>query len=61
MNPRTADDGIAEVIVLGNASTIAQEVEIGSHRLIADEPPTPGGTASGPTPYDFLLAALGSC
>lgn len=49
------------MIVRGNASGVAQKVEIGSHHLVADEPESLGGTASGPTPYDLLLAALGSC
>ncbi|MBR9985765.1 MAG: OsmC family protein [Desulfosarcina sp.] len=29
--------------------------------LIADEPKTVGGAASGPAPYGFLLAGLGAC
>jgi putative redox protein len=52
---------MAEVIVRGAASGFAQVVVAGSHRLTADEPLESGGTDTGPTPYDLLLAALGSC
>jgi putative redox protein len=49
-----------DVVVRGVAVGFAQEVLIGPHRLAADEPAAVGGTDTGPTPYDFLLAALGS-
>lgn len=51
----------AHVIVHGTAAGFAQEVKIDSHELYADEPISYGGTDTGPTPYDLLLAALGSC
>ena len=38
-----------------------QVVEAGRHRLLADEPVSYGGLDSGPSPYDFLSAALGAC
>ncbi|HZL31504.1 MAG TPA: alpha/beta fold hydrolase [Pseudolabrys sp.] len=38
-----------------------QEILTGGHRLLADEPEKLGGLNSGPGPYDFLLAGLGTC
>jgi putative redox protein len=49
------------VVVRGGGAGFAQEITAGSHRLISDEPVSAGGTDTGPTPYDLLLAALGSC
>lgn len=40
----------------------ANHISIGGrHTLLADEPENYGGTDTGPTPYDLLLAALGAC
>lgn len=50
-----------QVVVSGAASGFAQEIVAGSHRLTSDEPAAAGGTDRGPTPYDLLLAAMGSC
>jgi len=59
----TVPEGITpgEVIVWGEGGTFAQQIAAGRHRLSSDEPDGAGGTDSGPSPYDLLLAALGSC
>lgn len=49
------------VVVRGNASGFFQEIVAGGYPLTSDEPATAGGTDRAPTPYDLLLAALGSC
>jgi putative redox protein len=49
------------VTVRGGVDGFVQEIVAGEHHLRSDEPARAGGTDTGPTPYDLLLAALGSC
>ena len=39
----------------------SQIISAGRHVFRGDEPVDAGGRDTGPNPYDFLLAALGSC
>ena len=48
------------VVVHGQGHGFGQVIVAGGHRLTADEPIANGGTDTGPTPYDLLLAALGT-
>src|ERR1700754_2122696 len=54
-----SSEGTVTVTETGTG-TYTQEITAGPHRLVADEP-RPVGDDAGPTPYDLLLAALGSC
>jgi putative redox protein len=53
-------EGAVEVRETG-AGRYVQEVQVGRHRLFADEPEGVGGQDAGPSPYDLLAAALGVC
>ncbi len=53
--------GEAQVVVRTGPSGFLTDVEAAGHGLIADEPSSVGGTDQGPSPYDLLLAALGTC
>lgn len=50
-----------EVWVSESDGRFAQDVQVAHHRLRADEPEEMGGTDTGPSPYDLLLAGLGAC
>lgn len=52
---------MSTVVVRGGAADLAQEVVVGRHRLVGDEPEGQGGRDAGPSPYDYLLVALGTC
>ena len=57
--PREDFAGTVEVSTAGGK--FAQWVRTERHQFIADEPESYGGSDHGPTPYDLLLAALGTC
>jgi uncharacterized OsmC-like protein len=59
-NSRPSDEP-PDVIVRGTARDFFQKIVAGKHEFKADEPAELGGGEAAPTPYDYLLAALGSC
>jgi uncharacterized OsmC-like protein len=44
-----------------SGSGLQQDIQIGRHRLVADEPQAFGGADQGPSPYELLSAAIGAC
>lgn len=53
------DEG--DVRVTATDGKFLQIVDSSGHSFLSDEPAAVGGTNLGPTPYDLLLAGLGSC
>jgi putative redox protein len=51
---------LASVTVDGEAG-YAQKVTTAWHEIAADEPVKRGGTNTGPSPFELLLASLGGC
>lgn len=49
------------VVETDRGGPFVQELTLGQHRMVADEPVTVGGDDEGPSPYQLLLAALGTC
>ncbi|MEM9722997.1 MAG: bifunctional alpha/beta hydrolase/OsmC family protein [Bacteroidota bacterium] len=50
-----------QVMVRTGAEGYTSQVLAGSHHLISDEPASVGGDDLGPSPYQFLLTAIGTC
>jgi uncharacterized OsmC-like protein/fermentation-respiration switch protein FrsA (DUF1100 family) len=59
--PDLPDESKAVVVRETRAGRFQQQVTVGRHRFLADEPVEAGGLDSGPGPYDLLLSALGAC
>ncbi len=49
------------VVARTGKAGLQTEIMVRDHRMIADEPIREGGADTGPTPYDYLTAALGAC
>ena len=65
-SPSPVKDGVAlgsgEVEVFESLrSPLEQTIISGRHSLTSDEPESLGGLDRGPTPFDYVLSALGSC
>ena len=58
-NEAASSEGTVTVTEAGSG-TYTQQITLGDHRLVADEP-RPIGDDAGPTPYDLVLAGLGAC
>jgi putative redox protein len=59
--PTQSDNVAPHFVVRGGAADFRQEVTVGKHHFVADEPVNAGGGDAGPDPYDYLLTSLGVC
>ncbi|WP_209426612.1 OsmC family protein [Pararhodobacter sp. SW119] len=59
--PADAPEGVVRVAE-AEGGGFRQDISVeGRHALVADEPAAMGGTDRGPSPYQYLAAALGAC
>jgi putative redox protein len=59
--PSDGDASADWVTSRAGSSGFRTQITIGRHTIVADEPHDVGGGDEGPTPYQLLLGALGSC
>ncbi len=60
-SPAEDDPKGDQVMVRTGESGFQTEIRARQHHLLADEPASVGGEDQGPTPYELLAAALGTC
>lgn len=56
-----ADPADNRIVVHTGASGYRTDILANGHALVSDEPLSVGGTNTGPTPYDYIVTALGAC
>jgi putative redox protein len=52
---------LATAHLVSGAAPYAQQIRVGHHELVADEPAALGGGDTGTSPYGLLLASLAAC
>lgn len=50
-----------EVFIENTDQLFTQKITARNHELLADEPENSKGNNDGPTPFEYLLSAIGSC
>jgi putative redox protein len=55
-----ADDA-GWIVARAGSAGFRTDLEMGGFSLVSDEPASVGGDGAGPTPYEYMLAALGAC
>ncbi|NJK89171.1 MAG: alpha/beta fold hydrolase, partial [Myxococcales bacterium] len=61
LRPLPSSSNARESVAVTSLAKLAQRIEAGPHVLRGDEPRELGGDDTGPTPYEYLLASLGTC
>src|SRR5688500_5627491 len=55
------DEFVGWIVSTSDHTGFRTDISAGGYDFIADEPVSAGGRGAGPTPYEYMLAAMGSC